>query len=382
MDSVEIVRTLSKVIIYVTLFVLYLWFYMLDQTQEYVKAKTSFATKFEDTVSYEVPSLVLCPQPEFKPSMVTKYEYQSMADLTYDYKEKYFNYNLSVWQMYQEMTYKLGQEIHISTFHFDDQTEKLEIVNLKEGHNILGLDKYIHLEPIATFRHGMCVLIKTKLNETSFRLLIRFSRELPVAMTVYLTDQNTWQGVVDDDWPYFQPTKYILPIQANTSTGWSFKLTSHVTEYIEHESQSPNECQETVLSKANCSQVCFPLTFNYLNLPACETYEEVQCMVQQIYLPSGPLERVRYPCLKPSKMTEFEGESFRKSHEVSEETIMLLVAYFLPTKKEVKEETLVLGTREYIGYIGGSLGLLLGFSCYAYITKLIDKVLDSFLSTA
>ena len=51
-------------------------------------------------------------------------------------------------------------------------------------------------------------------------------------------------------------------------------------------------------------------------------------------------------------------------------------------KKEVKEETLVLGTREYIGYIGGSLGLLLGFSCYAYITKLIDKVLDSFLSTA
>ena len=127
--------------------------------------------------------------------------------------------------------------------------------------------------------------------------------------------------------------------------------------------------------------MCFPLTFNYLNLPACETYEEVQCMVQQIYLPSGPLERVRYPCLKPSKMTEFEGESFKKSHEVSEETLMLLVAYFLPTKKEVKEETLVLGTREYIGYIGGSLGLLLGFSCYAYITKLIDKVLDSFLSS-
>ena len=81
-------------------------------------------------------------------------------------------------------------------------------------------------------------------------------------------------------------------------------------------------------------------------------------------------------------MTEFEGESFKKSHEVSEDTLMLLVAYFLPTKKEVKEETLVLGTREYIGYIGGSLGLLLGFSCYAYITKLIDKVLDSFLSTA
>ena len=73
MELLEVVRTLSKIVIYVTLLVLYLWFYMLDETQEYIKAKTSFATKFEETISYEVPSLVLCPQPEFKPSMVAKY---------------------------------------------------------------------------------------------------------------------------------------------------------------------------------------------------------------------------------------------------------------------------------------------------------------------
>lgn len=208
--------------------------------------------------------MVLCPQPEFKPSMVAKYGYQSMADLTYDYQEKYLNYNLSVWQMYQEMTYKVDEEIHLSLFHFDDQTEELKIVKLRKGHNGLGLDKYVFIEPIATFRHGMCILIKTKLNETSFRLWIRLTNEVPKAMTVYLTDQNTWQGVVDDDWPYFKPTKYILPIQTNTSTGWSFKLTSHVTEYIKN-SKNPKKCQEEVLSKANCSTLCFPLTFNYLN---------------------------------------------------------------------------------------------------------------------
>ena len=89
------------------------------------------------------------------------------------------------------------------------------------------------------------------------------------------------------------------------------------------------------------------------------------------------LERQRYPCLKPKIITEFRGETFLNKETKINGTLLLIRAYFLPTKKEVKEEMYVTGAREYIGYIGGSLGLLLGFSCYTYIICLIDKFLDS-----
>ena len=51
---------------------------------------------------------------------------------------------------------------------------------------------------------------------------------------------------------------------------------------------------------------------------------------------------------------------------------------FEVAKKEVKEEVYVLSTNEYIGSIGGSLGLFLGFSFYTFATDALGIIVDRF----
>ena len=53
----------------------------------------------------------------------------------------------------------------------------------------------------------------------------------------------------------------------------------------------------------------------------------------------------------------------------------LLLLEYAKFKKNVKEEILMVHTTDFIGSIGGSLGLFLGFSCFTYLSGMIDKVL-------
>ena len=53
----------------------------------------------------------------------------------------------------------------------------------------------------------------------------------------------------------------------------------------------------------------------------------------------------------------------------------MLLAYSSDEIK-IEEETLMIGTSSYIGSVGGSLGLFLGFSCFTYLSCCIQKVFE------
>ena len=352
---------------------------MYDETKEYLSSKTSFVSKFEDEFELKVPSVIICPSPIFKPSKIEKYKYEQMLDLLTDHEEKYkVSYNLSIFEMYQEVTYTLDQDFELFLrLNFLNKTY-YKTLKLTDGHNPLDTFGYVNVSHIATYRHGLCILIKSHiLQDQRLRLFLQSinNEEPPNEFEITLVDENTWQGMVDDDWPYYKPDTFKIPFKNNTYAQWNFKLTPHEIRFLDGQ-DDPTDCQEKVLKQANCTLICYPLTFNYLEIPPCQTYNETDCMSTQIYSFSS-LERQRYPCLKPKIITEFRGEHFLYKRTQIDGSLLLIQAYFLPTKKEVKEEMYVLGPREYIGYIGGSLGLLLGFSCYTYILCLIDKILDS-----
>ena len=349
---------------------------MFDETKEFLSGKTSFVTKFEDEFDLKIPSVIICPGPIFKPFKVEKYKYEQMLDLLNDYEEKYVSYNLSIFEMYEEVTYTLDEDYQIFIKVFNQTQYK--ILKLSEGINPLDPLGSVNVSHIATYRHGMCILIKSHiLIDQRLRLYLQSinDQEPPIEFEVTLVDENTWQGMVDDDWPYYKPDTFKLPFKNNSLGQWNFKLTPHEIRFLDGQ-DDPTSCQEQVLKQANCTQICSPLTFNYLKIPPCKTYNETDCMSTHIYSFSS-LERQRYPCLKPKVITEFRGETFLYKETQINGSLLFFQAYFLPTKKEVKEEMYVIGAREYIGYIGGSLGLLLGFSFYTYIICLIDKFLDS-----
>ena len=45
---------------------------------------------------------------------------------------------------------------------------------------------------------------------------------------------------------------------------------------------------------------------------------------------------------------------------------------------KIEEEALMIGTSSYIGSVGGSLGLFLGFSVFTYLSYCIDKLFEFF----
>ena len=350
---------------------------MFDETKEFLSRKTSFVTKFEDEFDLKVPSIIICPTPIFKPSKVEQYQYEQMLDLLNDHEEKYLSYNLSIFEMYQELTYKLDQDFQISLKLTN--TTHMITYPLTEGVNNFSKEDAVNVSYIATYRHGMCILIKSQISTNQkLRVFLKSLNETeqPTGFQVALVDVHTWQGMVDDDWPYYKPDIFNIPFKLDNYAVWNFKLTPHEIRFLDGQ-DDPTDCQMNVLKQANCSQICYPLTFNYLKIPPCQTFSETSCMSRSIYGSLSSLERKRYPCLKPKSITEFRGEHFLNREIKTTTSYLLINAYFLPTKKEVKEEMYVTGAREYIGYIGGSLGLLLGFSCYTYIICLIDKFLDS-----
>ena len=83
-------------------------------------------------------------------------------------------------------------------------------------------------------------------------------------------------------------------------------------------------------------------------------------------------------CLPPKQLIEYQGESRYDGGHIRNKTSLQIGVTFEVAKKEVKEEVYVLSTREYIGSIGGSLGLFLGFSFYTFTTDLLDRIVSRF----
>ena len=81
-------------------------------------------------------------------------------------------------------------------------------------------------------------------------------------------------------------------------------------------------------------------------------------------------------CLKPKKTTIYEAksQSFERAL-IQNDTVELLFTYASDEIK-IEEETLMIGTSSYIGSVGGSLGLFLGFSFFTGLSCCIQKVFE------
>ena len=78
--------------------------------------------------------------------------------------------------------------------------------------------------------------------------------------------------------------------------------------------------------------------------------------------------------MKPMKTTFYKANS--KSLEkvfIQNNTVKLLFT-FSSDEIKIEEETLMIGTSSYIGSVGGSLGLFLGFSFFSSLSYFFGKL--------
>ena len=366
-------RPFIKVFLYLTLFLIYVQFYLIGQTREYLEGKTTFATKFEDDTNPTYPIIVICPNPPFKPSISKQSGYKVLTDLTHDWQERYLKDNMTQWEMYENLTYVLDRD-----FRLDHSIGFGSLDNLKLGETKLKWwkDKVMSVSQIATSYHGYCILVDHNYDKTMdngyLKLQINLNNsleEIPKSLSVFLSDKNTWQSI--GEFSILQPKLFSFPFVKNQHNGYTIKATSHLTYY--HQGlNNVTSCQTKLLKSANCSKICYPIRFNYIyDLEPCQSIKDTFCM--DTFMHANNIN-----CLVPKQVIEYHGESRFDSGSDQNKTSLQIGVTFEVAKKEVKEEVYVLSTKEYIGSIGGSLGLFLGFSFYTFATDVLGLIVNRF----
>ena len=224
----------------------------------------------------------------------------------------------------------------------------------------------------------MCYAIKPKYywhfgNDWSLRFT--FDPEtIPKGLKVYVASDSTWYGLSVEDWPYFNLGQEY--ISWDTSVIASLGLKPSKT-YFQNGQENVLTCLQKLIKAVNCSYKCHPATFNQItDLPPCRNRAEHQCVTKEV---SYRKYDKYINCLKPKIATHYEIFSIKRPQLV-QQTLSMELQFFLTTNQlEIREEILTYSVQQFIGSVGGSLGLFLGFSFYSYIAFLVEALVQAFI---
>ena len=133
---------------------------------------------------------------------------------------------------------------------------------------------------------------------------------------------------------------------------------------------------EELMMKFECSPRCQFLDHVQGNFPVCQTVDELQCMWKNIYA----IHQEFIHCFTTHKASTYSlvDRNENPIHTDINVTSTTLKFGLFTMEKKVKEEVKLLTTEDFIGSVGGSLGMFFGFSIYATLFFCIDKTLNRF----
>ena len=366
--SKEILKTLLFVVLLVTFYS----FYLKSQVEEFLKGSTTFTSRYEKIRKMQVPNLLLCMKPGFKRSVMKKFNYNfDEVYIFYDEKESYVKHNLTIWEAYQELSYK----------YIDDFEIRSGVDNWHNGSEKITIKS---VESIATLYNGMCflLLIDKEINRLSnYAFTLTFSNslskdDLPNKINLYLVSKEAWYGLIAEEWPK-KENLFIEKIEVDndpvilTNVG----ITEKEVQFLQSNDQDFEDCILKVFGKSSC----FPLIFNFPKIiekiPLCKYWNDTAWMIDEIWVKN----RIDFiNCLLPNRAKIYETSVYQnkingQAHQAGNRSLGLFF-YGASNMKKIQEEVYVISSTAFIGSIGGSLGLFFGFSFLACCSDLIDKL--------
>ena len=127
----QILKNVVRVILFILLFLSFLVFYFITETNEYLKGSTTFASRTEEVDKFNLPVLVICFEPSYKPSIYGN----GSADFSYLFdKEDLTKEEEKLTDILQSASYKLNEDIQIE-LEITEGNRTERYVNLEDGHN-------------------------------------------------------------------------------------------------------------------------------------------------------------------------------------------------------------------------------------------------------
>ena len=362
MLAIKWMKILARIILYVLLFAFFCYFYMIDQMADYIKGRTTVTSRFEEVEYLEPPTITVCMHPLFKPTIMASYgltDQNQFPSGAFDGKPLE-----ELWYLF---SYVLGRDFTIE-MEIDG-----EVKNVSKGLVTYGNLSY-EVKPFQTIDHGTCYKIQPSFMIFSlpFDCSLRISlssnlsqADMPSKAIIYLTSNNTWQGIVTSDWPQFPPSKLELDM------GKTYKGQLKPTEYrFEQGVENSEECWKKYFMRLNCTFKC---TFvSVTDLPMCKTSQDVRCIIENLDNLGGT--KPWNVCNRRKKALTYHGQLIEKA-KYSSSNATFTDLDILSFTKEVKEEIDVITLSDLIGSLGGSLGMFFGFSISSYTLYLIDFII-------
>ena len=189
--NLSVKTTVTKVTIYIALLILFYFFYMMDVLNQYASKKTNFA-KSTDNIQkkgVDMPALIFCLKPIFKPSMLQLHNITSMFCISpnqVDETNQFIleNANMTWNEFCLNISYKLERDF---TIDLSDTWVVNNGTKMKTGINKFG-DMEVEIREVFTKWDGLCysMLSKVKWNTTNSWFYIRITHMVDFELFVLI----------------------------------------------------------------------------------------------------------------------------------------------------------------------------------------------------
>lgn len=369
---------LLKFLLYIALFACFMVFYFYDQMDEFMKGHTTFTRSYAKVESLAMPSIIFC-MPGIKTSTKEKYGYHSNVEITLDKEEKFLNFNTTPRKIAEDLYFLLSKDFDLSMEFYQGETYPLS-----KGMNKIK-DKQIYVKDLWTGL-GICYLIEPKfernINESPWIALhIRpkenyIKEEQNYHVRIFFASNNTWPGIYLYSWQYLTVPKVSVPL--NTGIESLIEVTPQKIQF-QNGIKDVENCMKDIIMSFNCTFLCSPISMNYIvDLPDCTSYKEMECMAYYgMWDPKSEAHLAQ--CLRPANSLVFMAQILGLRLASAADNVSTIWFKYSNGQLAVKEEVPSLGLTSFIGSIGGSLGLFLGFSIFDYISKCIHSTISALL---
>ena len=369
----QIIGCLLKSLVTLGLLITFSLFFLQDQITAFLKNRSTISSRYEISERLEFPTITLCFDSATKLSVSKKYGFTQVQQKFHE-----DTIDKSLVEVFDELSYILGRDFHVSFRHGESmKIGEFQIQGLDFGNDSI----YTFVgEQIRTYFYGTCTKLQPKFDVTKaplrFQITVSLSSKLskediPTSMSLYLTSNKTWIGITDSMWPQFKPLHENIDFKRE-KTSFVIKVGE---KYFQHGVADNSKCFEELFRKYDCSPKCKFLDCFQGNLPLCRKADELQCMFRNSY--TDPKYIDCYTTRKAITYSLVERSETPIHTDINLTTTTVWVELWT-MEKEVQEEVKLLTTEDFIGSVGGSLGMFFGFSIYATLFFCIDKTFNRF----
>ena len=378
-SRIQILKSLVDVILFIALFASFLVLYFVNETNDYLKASTTFASRTEEVDEYRLPVLIICLQPSYKPSIYGN----DPPDLTYIFRKEELKNEERLADFLESANYKLNKDFQIDLIMLDDDNNKTAKHKLEYGQKVMD-NFQIDVYHIQTMNLGVCYVIESGEIVNTQRQFEVFIKDLNSNnddklsnLNLFIGSPETWYGIIALSWPYFELERLRFSFDIQNTYHWMDMSVTNKSYLNGH--KSVEECIENLMATNDVCKKCTPFFFSFKNkMTTCQSYEDYHCWFNWSFFITKNYMNFK-KCMKPTKTTLYKAKPVSVGEKALNRSEITLLFTYQSDEIKIEEETLLMGTSSYIGSVGGSLGLFLGFSFFSSLSYFFGKLISIFM---